>query len=125
MKKANYEYLDAETREQLLDLMDGEYEEIVDLIETLEETNPMYFDEMEQALSEASAAGVRNAAHALKSAYAQIGAMEMSRIMKEIEETGKSGDISRTPSLWSQAKDESKKAHQAFQSWKKALTAMA
>lgn len=116
-----YEYLDSDVREQLIDLMDGDVEDIIDLIETLEDTNPMYHDELAESLETNNAEGVRNASHALKSAYAQIGAIQMSNIMKEIEAAGKSGDISMVPSLFKDATAEEIKVREAFASWKAQL----
>lgn len=117
-----YEYLDSDVREQLIDLMDGDVEDIIDLIETLEDTNPMYHDELADSLTSSDAEGVRNASHALKSAYAQIGAIQMSDIMKQIEAAGKSGDISGVPMLFEAATAEEIKVRAAFASWKSELT---
>ena len=118
---ATYEYLDAEVREQLIDLMDGDAEDIIDLIETLEETNPMYHDQLSEALTANDFEGVRNASHALKSAYAQIGALAMSEYMKQIEAAAKDGGISSVAALFEAATEEEKKVRQAFASWKENL----
>lgn len=119
-----FEYLDPEVREQLIDLMDGDVEDIIDLIETLEDTNPMYHEELAASLESNNAEGVRNASHALKSAYAQIGAIQMSNLMRDIEAAGKSGDISTVPSLFQAATEEEIKVREAFASWKAQLNAM-
>ncbi|MDP5170751.1 MAG: Hpt domain-containing protein [Bacteroidia bacterium] len=119
-----FEYLDSETREQLMDLMDGEHDEIIDLIDTLIETNPMYIEELEASLATQDSNGVRNAAHALKSAFAQIGALAMASILKEIEHAGRVGDISGVPALWESAKKEGEKVAQAFESWKTELASL-
>lgn len=116
-----FEYLEEDVREQLIDLMDGDVEDIIDLIETLEETNPMYHDQLSESLISHDANGVRNAAHALKSAYAQIGALEMSHIMRDIEAAGKSGDITTVPGLFKAAQAEELNVRQAFASWKENL----
>lgn len=116
-----YEYLDEDVREQLIDLMDGDAEDIIDLIETLEETNPLYHEQLSDALSANDSEGVRNASHALKSAYAQIGALAMSEFMQKIEAAAKSGDISPVPSLFEAATKEEQKVRQAFDSWKRNL----
>ena len=117
-----YEYLDEAVREQLIDLMDGDAEDIIDLIETLEETNPMYHDQLSEALAGNDPEGVRNASHALKSAYAQIGAIQMSDFMKQIEAAAKKGDISIVPDLFEAATNEEVKVRQAFDSWKRNLS---
>lgn len=119
-----YEYLDSEVREQLIDLMDGDTEDLIDLIETLEDTNPMYHEQLAVSMASNDSEGVRNASHALKSAYAQIGAARMADIMKEIEAEGKSGDISRVPALFEAAIAEEIKVREAFASWKSQLTSM-
>lgn len=119
-----YEYLDSDVREQLIDLMDGDVEDIIDLIETLEDTNPMYHDELAASLKTNDSVGVRNASHALKSAYAQIGAIHMSHIMRDIEAAGKSGDISLVPSLFKAATAEEIKVREAFDSWKSQLNSL-
>lgn len=113
-----FEYLDLEIREQLIDLMDGDVEDIIDLVETLEDTNPMYHEQLAESLARNNAEGVRNASHALKSAYAQIGAIPMSIIMRDIEAAGKSEDISNVPALFEAATAEEIRVRQAFDSWK-------
>lgn len=119
-----YEYLDSDVREQLIDLMDGDVEDIIDLIETLEDTNPMYHNELATSLQTNNSEGVRNASHALKSAYAQIGATHMSHIMGDIEAAGKCGDISSVPSLFKAATAEEVKVREAFASWKAQLNSL-
>lgn len=119
-----YEYLDSDVREQLIDLMDGDVEDIIDLIETLEDTNPMYHEELADSLATNNPEGVRNASHALKSAYAQIGAAQMAEIMRKIEAAGKSGDISQVPALFEEATAEEIKVRKAFDSWKNQLNSM-
>ena len=124
LSTVTYEYLDSEAREQLVELMEPDYEDIIDLVETLEDTNPMYYDELEASLASGSAEGVRNAAHALKSAFAQIGALNMSQLMKEIEQAGKEGDISPVPGLWERVREERKLVDAAMESWKSWLRSL-
>lgn len=114
----NYEYLDKNVRNQLLDLMDGEAEEIIDLIETLEETNPVYHQQLSNALTDNNPEGVRNASHSLKSVYAQIGALQMSTLMNKIEAAAKAGDIQTAHLLHRDVSQEESRVKQAFASWK-------
>ncbi len=118
----SYQYLDQDTRDQLMELMDGEPEEIIDLIETLEETNPVYWEDLETSISASSCSGVRNAAHALKSAYAQVGAFALSDLLRQIEALGREGNLEPVSGLFTIANEELVRVNDAFQSWKEHLS---
>lgn len=121
----SYQYLDQDTRDQLMELMDGEPEEIIDLIETLEETNPVYFEDLKASILSSDSSGVRNAAHALKSAYAQVGAFAMSDLLRQIEALGREGNLGPVEELFSRAQAELIRVNDAFQSWKEHLSMLA
>ncbi len=116
-----YQYLDEETREQLVELMDGDLHDIIDLIETLEEMNPACQEELRTAVIQGNAAGVQYAAHTLKGSYAQLGASQMAAIMKQLETAGRDKDLSQASALMQEFEAEELKVRRAFSSWKEIL----
>lgn len=113
----DYTYLNEATREELVELMDGDADEIIDLIDTLLDSTPEYEASLRTAIQEQNAPEARDAAHAMKSAYAQIGAMHMSELMKHIEAAAKAGDMTTVGSLASQIEPEKGNVDQALASW--------
>ena len=77
-----YTYLDAEALDMIIDLMDGDTEMIIDLVDTLLESAPEDMTRLEEGLEALDAHEVREAAHALKSANAQLGALQFSELCK-------------------------------------------
>ena len=118
----NYEYLDAEMRVQLIDLMDGESEMIIDLIETLTESTPELMEALESSLKDQNADGIREAAHALKSSHAQLGARQFADLCQQMEELGKSGSLQTAEALYRQILKEHEQVKVALESWKNALS---
>ena len=57
-------------------------------------------------LAVADPEGVAAAAHALKSSCAQLGALDLSELFKQLERLGREGDLADAPGLARQASEE-------------------
>lgn len=80
----------------------GLFLELVDLF--LEDT-PTRLRELTEALGKEDPAGLERAAHALKSSAANLGAMELSVLFKEIESASREQDLERAASLVERSND--------------------
>ena len=118
-----HEYLDQEAREVLTDLMDGDAEMIIDLVDTLIDTTPELLEELVLGVNNGDASQVRNSAHALKSSNAQLGALSFAELCQEMENKGKSEDLAEADQLLNQIKQEYEKVTSALESWKTVLQA--
>ncbi len=117
----DYQYLDQETRDLIMDLMDNDTEMVVDLIDTHLDTMPALIDGLVSGVSQGDAHQVREAAHAMKSSNAQLGALQLSEICQILEDCAKGGDLSLAPSLVTQFQEEYKHSESALFSWKNHL----
>jgi len=113
-----YEYLDSSSLDMIFDLMDGDAEMIVDLVDTLAETTPELLDELDQGVKSQNPSQIREAAHALKSSNAQLGALDFSELCRQMEEKGKREELAETAKLLDMIYAEFKKVEQALNSWK-------
>jgi HPt (histidine-containing phosphotransfer) domain-containing protein len=78
----------------LLAAVGGEFEYLVELIDSFLTEAPGLLAELEQFALGGDAAGVRRVAHSLKSNGTDLGATAFTEQCKELEEMGKLGDLS-------------------------------
>lgn len=116
------DYLDSESLETLIDLMDGDEEILLDLIETSLESNADLLAALIESVDKQDANGVREAAHSLKSSNGQVGATAFADLCLSMEMMGKDGDVSSAPDLLEQVKLEADKVEKALNSWKNELS---
>ncbi|WNJ18861.1 Hpt domain-containing protein [Pontibacter sp. G13] len=115
---ANFEYLDENSRETVFDLMDGDKELIVDLVDTLIDSNPDLIDQLNKALETGDAKGVRDSAHTLKSSNLQLGATDFADMCQKMEYLGKSNQLNEAATLFPSLKEEYGEVISALESWK-------
>jgi PAS domain S-box-containing protein len=89
--------LDEQMLENLRDI-----DALVELIELYLEEVPSLVDNITVAIATGDAPTLRDNAHSLKSTSAAVGAMALSAIAKELETTGKSGDLTQIETIAAQ-----------------------
>ncbi|MEM7658396.1 MAG: Hpt domain-containing protein, partial [Bacteroidota bacterium] len=114
----DHTYLSQEVRESLLDLVDGDGESLAELIDTLLESNPTLISELKEGVATQQADQIREAAHALKSSNAQMGATTFAERCQEMENYGKFEQVNQAADLLGDLLDESEKTSQALKAWK-------
>lgn len=114
-------YLNKDTLDLLVDLMDGDSEMIIDLVDTLIDTTPQLLDDLKEGVSHKDAQKIRNSAHALKSSNAQLGAEEFANLCEKMESKGREEDIQDLDALLDKILDEFKLVTHALGSWKESL----
>jgi signal transduction histidine kinase/DNA-binding response OmpR family regulator/HPt (histidine-containing phosphotransfer) domain-containing protein len=92
--------------ENLRTMAGGDPAFVTELIETFLEDAPKLLEDMARSLEVGDAAGLRLAAHSLKSNGAEFGASVFSEICKQLEVIGKSGDLGGAGALVTQASAE-------------------
>lgn len=95
--------LDPAAIANLRDMVGGEPEYLAELIDSFLEDAPVLLANMAKAVAEGDAAALRLHAHSLKSNAADFGAKELSELCKEMELAGKTGEMTGTAVLFSQA----------------------
>ena len=121
LESYTYEYLDQDATEAITELMDGDAEMVIDLVETLEETSAELLEELSVGVRTGDLVRVKESAHALKSSNAQLGAINFSALCQEVEHMAKRGDSQDLPSLLTQIQEEHLRVAQALKSWKDIL----
>jgi HPt (histidine-containing phosphotransfer) domain-containing protein len=79
--------------------VDGDHELLAELIEIFLEDCPRKLHELEQAVKEGNASGVRQSAHSLKGMVACFAARPAQGLADEMEGLGKAGDLRKTSDL--------------------------
>jgi HPt (histidine-containing phosphotransfer) domain-containing protein len=85
--------LDRAALDKLLALVGGDLALLGDLIDSFLQETPPLLVALRRSLEEGNAAGVRQAAHPLKSSSRDFGATRLSELAKELEEMGKAGQL--------------------------------
>jgi HPt (histidine-containing phosphotransfer) domain-containing protein len=94
---------------------DDDPEFLKDLIETFfEETNEQLVN-LEQAVAQQNAVGLQRIAHALKSSSANVGAVLVSKLCKDMEEMGRNGQVEGAAQKLEAIKHEYHRAQTALQ----------
>ena len=85
--------IDQTVYDGLVDSVGGDQEFLAELLQTYFDDAPNLLGSMHAALAAGNAGEFRRAAHSLKSNSANFGAMELSRMCKELEDMGKAGTL--------------------------------
>jgi CheY-like chemotaxis protein len=85
--------LDAEALQNLLTTLGGQFEYLVELVNTFLEDAPRLLAELRRCVEQGDAAGVRRIAHSLKSNGRDLGAGTFAQACKELETLAKSGTL--------------------------------
>lgn len=114
-------YLNKDTLDLLFDLMDGDSEMIIDLVDTLIDTTPQLLDDLKEGVSTKDPQKIRNSAHALKSSNAQLGAEDFASLCEKMESKGRTEDTQDLDILLDKILAEFELVLNALGSWKKSL----
>jgi HPt (histidine-containing phosphotransfer) domain-containing protein len=107
--------LDAVTLEGLKELCDpGDLSLFRDLIDTFLVDSPERIDAVGAAVAAADAAALERAAHGLKSSAANMGALGLASLCKQLETLGRNGQIVGAAELAQKARAEFELVRQAF-----------
>jgi signal transduction histidine kinase/DNA-binding response OmpR family regulator len=115
MNDNNEEILDRDVLESLRELGgEDDPEMFLELVELFLDDTPPRIAALERALDAGDAEAVEQAAHALKSSCANLGATKLSSLLREIEYAGKENDLDRAGSLARNTGDEYRAVEQAL-----------
>jgi HPt (histidine-containing phosphotransfer) domain-containing protein len=98
--------LDRAALDKLLALVGGEQALLVELIDSYLQDTPPLLAALRRCLGEDNAAGLRQAAHPLKSSSRDFGALRLSELAKQLEEMGKAGTLDGAAALVDQVETE-------------------
>ena len=79
--------------------VDGDHALLAELIEIFLQDCPRRLHELEQAVKEGNAVGIRQTAHSLKGMVACFATRSAHGLSNEMESLGKAGDLSKTSGL--------------------------
>ena len=91
--------LDRAALDKLLALVGGEQDLLGELIDSYLQDTPPLLVALRRCLDEGNAAGLRQAAHPLKSSSRDFGATRLSELARELEEMGKAGTLEGAAAL--------------------------
>lgn len=96
---ANFDHLDVEALTELREVMDDEFSV---LIETYLKDSIMRISSIHKALEHNDADALHKAAHSFKGSCGNIGAPQLADLCRQMEESGRDGDLSNTGALLEQ-----------------------
>jgi HPt (histidine-containing phosphotransfer) domain-containing protein len=100
------EILDPAALENLREMVSGDTEFIVELVNAFLDDAPKMLSDMRQALASEDATLLHRVAHSFKSNSAEFGAMALSSLCRELERAGKDGALSEAAELIARTEDE-------------------
>ena len=106
--------LDQEAIAMLLEVIGGEEELLAELIQSFLEEAPALINNLREAQDKGDSAGVRLAAHTLKSSGNDFGASEFARLCQELEDLGQDGRLQETALLIDQLEAEYNRVENAL-----------
>jgi HPt (histidine-containing phosphotransfer) domain-containing protein len=87
------EIIDQPALAALLDSLGGDVDFLKELIDAYLDSTPGLFADMRRAAAAGDAAGLQRAAHTLKTGSANMGALQLAALCKELEDVGRSGAL--------------------------------
>ena len=107
--------VDAETIESLKSLCDpGDLTLFHDLIDTFLSDSPARLEAAQAAVATGDAEGMERAAHGLKSSSANMGALGLASLCKQIEMLGRGGQVAGAAELVARARSEFERVRAVF-----------
>lgn len=103
--------IDAGTINDLRDLMEDDFDE---LVESYLEDAEKLIERLRTGVTATDAGEIEHAAHALKSSSANMGAMALSEHAKELERLGREGTVEGASPLVDRAAEEFRRVHEAL-----------
>lgn len=85
------EIIDQKTLAALLDSLGGDIDFLKELVDAYLDSTPGLLVVMRQAAAASDAVGLQRAAHSLKTGSANLGALALAALCKQLEDIGKSG----------------------------------
>jgi HPt (histidine-containing phosphotransfer) domain-containing protein len=106
--------LDPAALDNLLEMLGGEFDYIVELIDSFLEDAPKLLDDLNGYVWKADREGIRRVGHSLKSNGADFGASRFSGLCKDLEEKGRSGQLGGIAELAGQVSEEYRRVEAAL-----------
>jgi signal transduction histidine kinase/DNA-binding response OmpR family regulator/HPt (histidine-containing phosphotransfer) domain-containing protein/PAS domain-containing protein len=106
--------LDTAALDNLLDLVGGEHEYLVELIDSFLEDAPQLLDELSESIEKNDSISVRRVAHSLKSNGADFGAARFYELCRDLEMIAKSGTLETARTYATQIRSEFLKVQTAL-----------
>ena len=87
------EIIDQKTLTALLDRLGGDVDFLKELVDAYLDSTPELFAAMRQAVAADDSAALLRAAHSLKTGSANLGALALATLCKQLEDMGRSGEL--------------------------------
>ncbi|MEO6696397.1 MAG: response regulator, partial [Gammaproteobacteria bacterium] len=104
--------------------VEGETDLLSEIIASYLSDAPLKLEGIRSALAAGDTNGLRRSAHSLKSSSANLGAMTLSGLCKELEEMGRSGNLQQASQKHQQASQKHQQAQREFDAARQALEAI-
>lgn len=116
-----YQYIDKQTLNELVLMLDGDADLLVEIIDTFLEVSPVLIRDMKDAVRGSDADKLKKAAHTMKAPARQIGAMRVGQLSADLEEAGKNEELEGTMPVYQRLKQEYDQLEDSLKSLKRRL----
>lgn len=116
-----YQYIDKQILNELVIMLDGDSDLLIEIINTFLEVSPSLVQDMKDAIRNEDATKLKQAAHTMKAPAQQIGATKVGNISAKLEEIGKGGDLTNAMPLYEKIKSEYDALEEALKALKRKL----
>ena len=106
--------LDPKALDNLLELVGGDQEALIELIDTFLGEAPQLLARMRDAVESRDAATLRLTSHSLKSNAIDLGALTFADLCKRLETLGREGTVAGAPTLVAQIETEYQRVESAL-----------
>lgn len=116
-----YQHLDQDTLHNLIVMLDGDSELLIEIIDTFLESSPSLLHQIQDGLSANAADQVAHAAHTLKAPALQIGARDVGQLALQLETQSRNGQLTDLQPIFQELQGKFDTLMQALNAYKRHL----
>ena len=116
-----YQYIDKQVLNELVLMLDGDADLLIEIIDTFLEVSPSLIRDMKDAIRSDDADKLKKAAHTMKAPAKQIGALKVGNLSEELETMGRTENLTNAKATFDKAKVEYEALEEALKALKRKL----
>jgi signal transduction histidine kinase/CheY-like chemotaxis protein/HPt (histidine-containing phosphotransfer) domain-containing protein len=116
-----YQYIDKQVLNELVLMLDGDVDILIEIIDTFLEVSPSLIRDMKDAIRSDNAGKLKRAAHTMKAPAKQIGALKVGNLSEDLETMGRTGNLTNAKATFDKTKVEYEALEEALKALKRKL----
>ena len=116
-----YQYIDKQVLNELVLMLDGDADLLIEIIDTFLEVSPSLMRDMKDAIRSDDADKLKKAAHTMKAPAKQIGALKVGQLSEDLETMGRTENLTNAKPTYDSIKVEYEALEEALKALKRKL----